>query len=86
MSNGLDTIIGEFGRAVSGGEAKRLSIARVLLSDSDVYIFDEPTEHLDRDLAGRIETSVTQFLKDKIVIVVTHNGWNHANKTLNLLR
>ena len=86
MSNGLDTIIGEFGRAVSGGEAKRLSIARVLLSDSDVYIFDEPTEHLDRELAGRIEASVTQFLKDKIVIVVTHNGWNHANKTLNLLR
>lgn len=86
MSSGLDTIIGEFGRAISGGEAKRLSIARVLLSDSDVYIFDEPTEHLDRDLAGRIEASVTQFLKDKIVIVVTHNGWNHANKTLNLVR
>jgi thiol reductant ABC exporter CydC subunit len=86
MSNGLDTIIGEFGRALSGGEAKRLSIARALLSNSDVYIFDEPTEHLDLELATRIETSVTEFLKEKIVIVVTHNGWNHATKTLNLVR
>jgi thiol reductant ABC exporter CydC subunit len=86
MSNGLDTIIGEFGRALSGGEAKRLSIARVLLSNSDVYIFDEPTEHLDLELATRIEKSMTEFLKEKILIVVTHKGWNHANKTLNLVR
>ena len=86
MSDGLDTIIGEFGRAISGGEAKRLSIARAMLSNADVYIFDEPTEHLDHELAGRIEASVTQFLREKIVIVVTHNGWNQANKTLNLLR
>ena len=86
MSSGLDTIIGEFGRAVSGGEAKRLAIARVLLSNSDVYILDEPTEHLDQELALRIESRVTEFLKEKILIVVTHSGWNHADKTLNLLR
>ena len=86
MDNGLDTIIGEFGRPVSGGEAKRLAIARTLLSQSDVYILDEPTEHLDNELAARIESKVTSFLKDKILIVVTHGGWNHADKTLNLLR
>lgn len=86
MSSGLDTVIGEYGRAVSGGEAKRLAIARVLLSDSDVYILDEPTEHLDHDLASRIEVGITQYLKDKILIVVTHGGWSHADKTLNLVR
>ena len=86
MENGLDTIIGEFGRPVSGGEAKRLAIARVLLSQSDVYILDEPTEHLDSELASRIENAVTSYLKDKILIVVTHGGWLHADKTLNLLR
>jgi thiol reductant ABC exporter CydC subunit len=86
MDNGLDTIIGEFGRPVSGGEAKRLAIARTLLSQSDVYILDEPTEHLDSELAARIEIALTKYLKDKILIVVTHGGWNHADKTLNLLR
>jgi thiol reductant ABC exporter CydC subunit len=86
LGSGLDTIIGEFGRVLSGGEAKRLAIARVLLSQSDVYILDEPTEHLDQELALRIESRVTEFLKEKILIVVTHSGWNHADKTLNLLR
>jgi len=86
MENGLDTIIGEFGRPVSGGEAKRLAVARVLLSQSDIYILDEPTEHLDTELASRIESAVTSYLKDKILIVVTHGGWLHADKTLNLLR
>ena len=86
MGSGLDTIIGEFGRPISGGEAKRLAIARVLLSHSDVYILDEPTEHLDSELASRIELAVTDYLKEKILIVVTHGGWSHADKTLNLVR
>jgi ATP-binding cassette subfamily C protein CydC len=58
----------------------------VLLSQSDVYILDEPTEHLDSELAARFEIALTKYLKDKILIVVTHGGWNHADKTLNLLR
>lgn len=86
MKNGLDTIIGEFGRMISGGEAKRLSIARTLLSESDIYIFDEPTEHLDHELAGRIEAAISAFLKEKITIVITHTGWNGADKTLTMLR
>ena len=86
MSSGLDTIIGEYGRSLSGGEAKRLAIGRVLLADADVYIFDEPTEHLNQELASRIEREITEYLKEEIVIVVTHGGWNHADKTLTLLR
>ena len=86
MSSGLDTIIGDFGRIVSGGEAKRLAIARTLLSDADIYIFDEPTEHLDHQLAERIEIAITALMKEKIAIVITHSGWNRANKTLTMLR
>jgi ATP-binding cassette subfamily C protein CydC len=47
---------------------------------------DEPTEHLDSELASRIELAVTDYLKEKILIVVTHGGWSHADKTLNLVR
>jgi thiol reductant ABC exporter CydC subunit len=86
MGNGLDTIIGDFGRIVSGGEAKRLAIARTLLSDADVYIFDEPTEHLDHQLAARIELAITSLMREKIAIVITHTGWNAADKTLTMLR
>jgi ABC-type transport system involved in cytochrome bd biosynthesis fused ATPase/permease subunit len=86
MSDGLDTIIGDFGRIVSGGEAKRLAIARTLLSDADMYIFDEPTEHLDHELADRIEVAITALMKEKIAIVITHSGWSRANKTLTMLR
>jgi ABC-type transport system involved in cytochrome bd biosynthesis fused ATPase/permease subunit len=86
MSDGLDTIIGDFGRIVSGGEGKRLAIARTLLSDADMYIFDEPTEHLDHQLAERIEVAITALMKEKIAIVITHSGWRRANKTLTMLR
>jgi ABC-type transport system involved in cytochrome bd biosynthesis fused ATPase/permease subunit len=83
---GLDTVIGEFGRVISGGEAKRLAIARVLLADADVYILDEPTEHLDAELAQRLERSISQWLDEKIAIVITHSGWQNYDKTLTMAR
>jgi ABC-type transport system involved in cytochrome bd biosynthesis fused ATPase/permease subunit len=86
LPKGLDTVIGDFGRVISGGEAKRLSVARVLLAQADVYIFDEPTEHLDEALAGRIEKSITELLAEKIAIVVTHSGWASFDKTLTMER
>lgn len=86
FSHGLDTVIGDFGRIISGGEAKRLAVARVLLAKADVYIFDEPTEHLDSELGRRIEQVITERLREKIVIVVTHSGWENCNKTLTMQR
>ena len=71
---------------MSGGEAKRLALARTLLADSDVYIFDEPTEHLDRELALRIERGIMTLLPEKIVIVVTHSGWADSDKSLLMAR
>ena len=86
LAEGLDTVIGDFGRVISGGEAKRLSVARVLLAKADVYILDEPTEHLDDALAGRIEKAIAKRLREKITIVITHTGWEGFHKTLTMRR
>lgn len=86
LPQGLNTVIGDFGRTISGGEAKRLSVARVLLAQADVYIFDEPTEHLDEELALRIEKGITEHLAGKIAIVITHSGWPSSDKTLVMAR
>lgn len=84
LPGGLDTVIGQFGRGLSGGEAKRLSLARALLSSADVLVLDEPTEHVDRELALRIEGRILEM--DRILIVITHSGWEGANATLHLVR
>ncbi len=84
MSDGLETVIGEMGRALSGGEVKRLNLARALLSPAPILILDEPTEHLDSELALRIEDRICAL--GRTLIVITHSGWNRGTKTLQLLR
>jgi thiol reductant ABC exporter CydC subunit len=86
MDNGLDTIMGVYGRGVSGGEAKRFAIARALLADAQVYIFDEPTEHLNFELSNRVMNAIQQYCGSAICIVITHSDWKNTNKTLTLLR
>ena len=56
------------------------------MAQADVYIFDEPTEHLDEALASRIEKSIAERLAHKIAIVVTHSGWESCDKTLTMER
>jgi ATP-binding cassette subfamily C protein CydC len=82
----LDTVVGEFGRPLSGGEAKRLGLARALLSPAPILILDEPTEHLDRELAARIEERVLERYTDRILIIITHSGWGKAGRTVTLAR
>lgn len=82
----LDTIVGEFGRALSGGEAKRLGLARALISNAAILILDEPTEHLDHDLAQRIEGRVLARYAERILIIITHSGWGKAGRTVTLAR
>ncbi len=84
--NGIDTLIGEFGRHISGGEAKRLSLARALLSKAPIVILDEPTEHLNSDLALRIEKRVLDYTSDKTLIVITHSGWQEIDRKIELSR
>ena len=76
LPDGLDTVIGEFGRGISGGEAKRIVLARALLSKAPLLILDEPTEHLDPDLAARITERILKRYKERALLVITHSGWS----------
>lgn len=85
LPEGLDTIIGEFGRGISGGEAKRIVLARALLSKAPLLVLDEPTEHLDPDLAERISKRILEKYRDRALLIITHSGWNGVPQ-LNLER
>lgn len=78
----LDTQLGDLGRVLSGGEAKRLAVARALLSPAPIVILDEPTEHLDASLAARIESRITEKARNtaRTVIVITHSGWLNSHR------
>ncbi len=69
---GLDTLVGEHGRSLSGGERQRLALARVLLADQPVVVFDEPTEHLDDDTARSLLADLLDATQGRTTILVTH--------------
>lgn len=85
LPDGLDTIIGEYGRGISGGEAKRIVLARALLSKAPLLVLDEPTEHLDSDLAQRITSRILDKYRDRALLIITHSGWEGVPQ-LNLER
>ena len=72
LPDGLDTRVSEGGNNFSGGEKQRINLARVLLKDSQVLLFDEFTANLDKETAFSIEKNVLD-LKDKTIIVVIHH-------------
>ena len=67
----LDTEIMEGGGNLSGGEKKRICLARALLRDTDVLILDEPLANLDEDTAGRVEDMLLA-IRGKLLLVVSH--------------
>jgi ATP-binding cassette subfamily C protein CydC len=82
----LDDVIGSYGRAISGGEAKRISVARALLSTTPIVVLDEPLEHLGRDLAMRVAQAITRYTEDRILIVITHTPWPKSTHTVEIHR
>jgi ATP-binding cassette subfamily C protein CydC len=74
LPDGLQTWVGEAGRLLSGGQARRLAVARAVLSDAPIWIFDEPTEGLDSDTADAMMQALLDLGRDKTVIVVTHQS------------
>ncbi|KRA55850.1 thiol reductant ABC exporter subunit CydC [Devosia sp. Root635] len=69
---GLDTMMGEGGRTVSVGQARRLCLARVLLSPAPILLLDEPTTGLDRPAEAAFFETLHQAAQGRTVIVVTH--------------
>lgn len=69
---GLATLIGEGGRTVSAGQARRLCLARVLLSPARILLLDEPTTGLDRSAEVAFFETLHQAARDRTVVVVTH--------------
>ncbi|MDO6541054.1 heme ABC transporter ATP-binding protein/permease CydC [Photobacterium sanguinicancri] len=68
----LDTWLGEGGRQISGGERRRIGIARALLHDAPILLLDEPTEGLDRRTEQQILRLLMEHAKDKTVLFITH--------------
>jgi thiol reductant ABC exporter CydC subunit len=69
---GLETRLGEHGRAVSGGERGRIALARCLLADREVLVLDEPDAHLDAATAERVLRTAAAALEGKTAIIITH--------------
>lgn len=77
--DGLNAWLGEGGRQLSGGELRRLAVARALLHDAPFMLLDEPTEGLDATTESQILDLLAQTMKNKTVLMVTHRLRGLAN-------
>ena len=73
LPQGLDTLIGQDGELASGGQRRRIALARALLSSARFLILDEPTAHLDSDLARRVMQRLLSASNRRSVLVITHD-------------
>lgn len=72
LPKGYDTIIGESGGSLSGGEKQRISIARAIIKDAPIIILDEATANVDPENEESLEKAVTELTKSKTVIMIAH--------------
>ena len=72
LPDGYQTVIGENGSTLSGGECQRLSIARALLKDAPVILLDEATASLDVDNETEIQEAISGLIQDKTVLIIAH--------------
>ena len=79
LPNQLETLIGERGSTMSGGQKQRLTLARLFIANPQVWILDEPTEHLDSKLADRIMAALVADTVNSSLIVASHRPADTAN-------
>ncbi len=72
LEKGFDTVIGEGGASLSGGEQQRISIARCILKDAPIVILDEATASVDADNERHIQAAISQLVQGKTLLVIAH--------------
>ena len=72
LPDGFDTMIGEGGATLSGGEKQRISIARCILKDAPIVILDEATASVDVDNERYIQEAISELVKNKTLLVIAH--------------
>ena len=84
LPNGFQTIIGEGGASLSGGEKQRISIARSILKNAPIIILDEATASIDSDNESYIQEAIDALVNGKILLVIAHrlNTIKNANQIL----
>ncbi len=88
LPEGLDTFVGEEGDQVSGGERRRLVLARAFLAGAPVLVLDEPTAHLDAETATLLMADVLAASRDRTVLLITHRpeGLDQVDEIVRLRR
>ncbi len=72
LEEGYMTKVGETGKRLSGGEKQKIAIARALLKEADILIFDEATAHLDKESESKVEQLIKDNFKDKTYLIISH--------------
>jgi len=72
LPHGYDTVIGEGGASISGGEKQRISIARAIIKDSPIIILDEATANVDPENEWLLQQAIAELTKSKTVIMIAH--------------
>ena len=72
MLEGFDTVIGEGGSTLSGGEKQRISIARAILKNAPVVLLDEATSSLDPENEAQIQQAISRLIQGRTVVVIAH--------------
>ncbi|MFJ6797468.1 thiol reductant ABC exporter subunit CydD [Streptomyces sp. NPDC091268] len=72
LPDGLDTLVGEHGERISGGQRQRLALARALLADFPVLVLDEPAEHLDLETADALTADLLAATEGRATVLITH--------------
>lgn len=84
LPTGYDTVIGEGGASLSGGEKQRISIARAMLKDAPVVILDEATANVDPENEDRLQKAIEELTRNKTIIMIAHRlkTVRHADQIL----
>lgn len=84
LPRGIDTVVGEGGYGLSGGQAQRIAVARAFLKDAPLILLDEPTAHLDPRNEADIFESIRILAQNKLVVLATHSVSGHHLEGLHL--